>query len=200
MSYFQILMRSMFRANPVLIMALGLCSTLAVTVSLENAVFMSLIVTWTTIVSSLTVAVLRYRIPHRYRLICYMLIISTTVIAAELFLAGFYPDIASALGPYTGLVVTNCLVMGKLESYSKANSTVESLFDSLGTSMGYTVVLIIMSVLRELPGNGTLWGLQVLSEGYVPNRLFISAPGAFIVFAFLIFIINATASTLKREK
>ncbi|MDD2998486.1 MAG: NADH:ubiquinone reductase (Na(+)-transporting) subunit D [Erysipelotrichia bacterium] len=199
MKYWKIIWQGMIPANPVFVLALGLCSTLAVTLKVENAFFMAVMVGITTIFSSVVVAVLRYRIPFRFRLLSYMLIVVTAVISVEQLLRAFFPDMARALGPYVGLIVTNCVVMGRLEAFASSHRPLESFFDALGVSLGYLIVLMSISGIRELLGNGTLWGLKVVPDFYIACRVFNSPPGAFIVFAALLFVVNWLRSVAKRD-
>lgn len=182
--------RGMVPENPVFVLALGLCSTLAVTVKVENASYMAVMVGLTTVVTSVITSILRFRIPFKFRLLSYMLIIVTAVITAEQLLKVFYPAMARELGAYVGLIVTNCIVMGRMEAYASSHSVFESFCDSLGISLGYGMVLLGMSVIREALGNGTIWSLAVMPEGYVPCKVFSSPPGAFLVFVFLLFVVN----------
>ena len=191
--------RGMIPENPVFVLALGLCSTLAATTKVENAFFMSVIVGFTTIITSVICSLLRLKIPYRFRLLSYMLIIVTTVISVEQLLKVFYPEIARELGTYVGLVVTNCIVMGRMEAYASSHSVSESFCDALGVSLGYMMVLISISVVREALGNGTIWNLSVMPDGYIPCRVFSSPPGAFIVFALFMFLINWLRSFGRRS-
>ncbi len=180
----------MVTENPVLVLALGLCSTLAATTKVENAFFMSVIVGLTTIITSCLCSILRYKIPYRFRLLSYMIIIVTVVITAEQILKVYYPEIARELGTYIGLIVTNCIVMGRMEAYASSHTLSESFCDALGVSLGYTIVLLSISTVREALGNGTIWNLQIMPEEYIPCRVFSSPPGAFIVFALFLFAVN----------
>lgn len=200
MNYFYTFWRAMIANNPVFVLALGLCSTLAVTTGVENAFYMSVMVGATTIASSFAVAVLRYYIPFRFRLLSYMLIVSTVVIAVEQLLKAWQPEVARALGPYVGLIVTNCIVLGRIEAFASNRPALESVFDALGVSCGYGLVLLSMGGIREFAGSGTLWGLKVAWEGYTPCRLFNSPPGAFLVFAALIFVVNWLRPLAGRER
>lgn len=200
MNYLRTFWQAMGPNNPVFVLALGLCSTLAVTTGLENAFFMSLMVAAATVFSSVTVARLRFMIPYRFRLLSFMLIVSTAVIAAEQLLRAFQPEVARDLGPYVGLIVTNCIVLGRLEAFASTRSPLESLFDALGVSAGYAFVLLSMGAIREFLGNGTLWGLKVAWEGFLPCRLFNAPAGAFLVFAVLIFIANWLKPLAGRER
>ena len=186
----KIIWRGMIPENPVFILALGLCSTLAVTSKVENAFFMSVIVGLTTIVTSVICSLLRYKISFRFRLLSYMLIVVTAVITAEQLLKLYYPEIARELGAYVSLVVTNCIVMGRMESYASSHTAKESFCDALGVSLGYMMVLLAISTVREVLGNGTVWNLAVMPEEFIPCRVFSSPPGAFIVFALFLFLTN----------
>lgn len=188
--YLKIIWRGLIPENPVFILALGLCSTLASTTKVENAFFMSVIVSLTTIFSSILCSLLRFKIPHRYRLLSYMLIIVTIVIVAEQILKAYFPEVSKELGAYVGLVVTNCIVMGRMESFASSHTVSESFCDALGISLGYSSVLISISAIREIIGNGTIWNLAVMPDGYIPCLVFSSPPGAFIVFALFLFIVN----------
>ncbi|NLM17803.1 MAG: electron transport complex subunit RsxE [Candidatus Riflebacteria bacterium] len=191
MSSFKILFRGIFSENPVLILGLGLCSSLAATARLEDALFMSVMVSISIMASNIAVSFFRKRIPRQFRLISYMMIIVASVTVLEQLLRVFFPDAAQALGPYVSLIVTNCVVMGRMEAFSANNPPKEVFFDSLGVSLGYSLVLIIMAAVRELFGNGTLLGLRILPESWETCRIFSTAPGAFIVFAFLLFCVNS---------
>ncbi|MBU1105109.1 MAG: NADH:ubiquinone reductase (Na(+)-transporting) subunit D [Candidatus Riflebacteria bacterium] len=199
MKYLRILWEGLIPNNPVFILALGLCSTLAVTLKVENAFFMAVMVGITTIFSSVCVAALRYYIPFRFRLLSYMLIIVTAVIAVEQLLKALFPEVARALGPYVGLIVTNCVVMGRLEAFAVSHRPLEAFFDALGVALGYAAVLLSIASIREFLGNGTLWGLHVAPDFYIPCRVFNSPPGAFIVFAALLFAVNWLRSIVRRD-
>lgn len=199
MKYWKIIWQGMIPANPVFVLALGLCSTLAVTLKVENAFFMAVMVGLTTIFSSVVVSLLRYRVPFRFRLISYMLVVVTAVISVEQLLRAYFPDMARALGPYVGLIVTNCVVMGRLEAYAVSHRPVEAFFDALGVSLGYLLVLLSISGIREFLGNGTLWGLRVAPDFYISCRVFNSPPGAFMVFAALLFAVNWLRASTRRD-
>lgn len=186
----KILTRGIFTANPVFVLALGLCSTLAVTNRLDSAVFMGVMVGITTIFSSVCVSLIRYRIPFKFRLMSYMIIIITAVISVEQLLKAYFPDMARTLGQYVGLIVTNCVVMGRCEAFAVSHKTKEAFYDAFGVSIGYFIVLVCIAIIREIIGNGTIWGLYVAPEWYLPFRLFNTPPGAFLVFAGLLYSVN----------
>ncbi len=199
MSYLRIVWQGMVPANPVFVLALGLCSTLAVTLSVGNAFFMGVMVGITTIFSSVVISLLRYHVPFRFRLISYMLVVVTAVISVEQLLRAYFPDMARALGPYVGLIVTNCVVMGRLEAYAVSHRPAEACCDAVGVSIGYLMVLLTIAFVREAIGNGTLWGLSIMPEIYIPCRVFNTPPGAFLVFAALLYLINRLRAGSGRE-
>ena len=200
MTYWRTFWQAMVPNNPVFVLALGLCSTLAVTNNLRNASFMGIMVGLAALSSALIISALRYYIPYKYRLIAYMMVISTVVIFIELSLKLLFPDIADALGPYVGLIVTNCIVMGRLEAFSSKNPVDIVFFDTLGMSVGYYLVLISMGSIREAIGAGKLLGIPVMPDWFTPIQIMNSAPGAFLVFAGMIFCINFIKGLVKREK
>lgn len=195
----KIIWRGMVPENPVLVLALGLCSTLAVTIKFENALFMGIMVGFTAIITSLITSCLRHSIPFKFRLMSYMIIIVTSVITVEQLLKAYYPDMARELGPYVGLIVTNCIVMGRMESFASSHKVYETFFDALGISIGYALVLLAIASIRELIGFGTIWRLALLPEEYIPCKVFSSPAGAFIVFALLLFVVNWLRSFGRRN-
>jgi Na+-transporting NADH:ubiquinone oxidoreductase subunit D len=176
--------------NPIFGMMLGLCSTLAVTNLMSNALVMSLSVTLVLIVNSIIISSLRNFIPDRIRMIAYMLITSTLVIAIDMALKIFLPDISKALGPYVALIITNCIIMGRAEAFASNNSIGISSVDALGVGLGYTFSLMILATFRELVGFGSLFGYRILPETLSPMKIFSIPPGAFFTLGIFILIIN----------
>lgn len=199
-SNLKILIRGIIEANPVFVLALGLCSTLAVTNRLDSAVFMGIMVGITTVFSTVVVSFLRYKIPFKFRLMSYMIVIITAVISIEQLLKTYYPDMARTLGQYVGLIVTNCVIMGRCEAFAVSHKPYETFYDALGVSIGYLFVLSSIAALRELIGSGTLWGLPVTPEWYSPCRIFSMPPGAFLTFAGLLYFVNKIKFWLKGSK
>lgn len=186
--------------NPILCHALGICSALAVTGYISTTIVMSVALMFTAAFSSLLVSLLRNMIPRRVRLISQMLIISTLVIVVHLFLRAYYFDMSKALGPYVGLIITNCIILGRCESYALRNPPLPSLLDGLGSAMGYAWVLLAISVVREALGHGTFLGMGVMPAGYTPNLVAGAAPGAFLVMGVVIWIISAIRPDLQRTE
>ncbi len=180
---FGIILGGLWRDNPVTCMVLGICSALAITNLVENAIAMGAGVIFVLLVSEGTVSLLRNFIPERVRLITYMVIISTSVILVDRFLQAFYPVISRSLGPYVGLIITNCMIMGRSEAFAIKNPVKDSLLDALSCGLGYTYVLVLMSVIREFLGFGTILRHQVAPAG-MPNWVAMTiAPGAFFLLA-----------------
>lgn len=199
MSNLKIMLKGIFSSNPVFVLALGLCSTLAVTGRVDTAFFMGLMVGITTIFSTVIVSILRYKIPFKFRLMSYMLIIITAVISVEQLLRAYYPDMARTLGQYVGLIVTNCVIMGRCEGFAVSHAPKETFFDAMGVSIGYFLVLLSIAFFRESLGNGTLWGLHVMPGSYVPCRVFNSPSGAFFTFAAMLYFVNLVKGWFKGE-
>ncbi len=177
--------------NPLSIQVLGICSALAVTNRLENSLVMGAALIFVCIGSNLFVSLLRNYTPHRIRMIAEVAIIATFVILFDQFLKAFYWDMSKQLGPYVGLIITNCIVMGRAEGFALQNPLVLSIVDGLANGFGYAVVLAIIGFCRELLGTGKVMGYTVLDgQWYTPNQLMILAPGAFFALGVIIAIFN----------
>ncbi len=194
------------KENPIIYQVLGICSLLAVTNRLENAMIMGLALIFVTGMSNLIISTLRSVIPNRIRMIAEVAVIATFVIFFDQSLKAFYWDMSKQLGPYVGLIITNCIVMGRAEAFALQNPPLISLFDGIANGIGYSIMLIGVAICREFIGTGTIvvfganitaiFGLASLTDiGYVKNLIFVLAPGAFFVAGILIWII--TAITLR---
>lgn len=187
---YNILKQGLTADNPIAIAVLGICSALAVTNRVENAVAMGLGVTFVIIASSITVSAIRKRIPTKVRMVTYMVIISTYVIVVQAFLEAFYPDIAASLGAYVGLIITNCIVMGRSEAFAVKNPVKYSLVDGLASGLGYTYVLVATAVVREMLAFGTIWNVRVVSDGWTNWVSMAMAPGGFFILGLFIWLIR----------
>jgi Na+-transporting NADH:ubiquinone oxidoreductase subunit D len=176
--------------NPVFVQILGICSTLAVTNVLKNTVVMCAGLIFTTGLSNLTVSALRRYIPGRIRMMVETLIIAAWVIIVDIALRAYLPDISRQLGPYVGLIITNCIVMGRAEAFALSNPAGLSLVDGLSSGLGYSYVLLIIAFLRELLGSGSIWGFRVLGDWWVNWNIMIMAPGAFFMLALFIWVVK----------
>ncbi len=177
--------------NPLAIQVLGICSALAVTNRLENSLVMGAALIFVCVGSNLFVSLLRNITPHRIRMIAEVAIIATFVIFFDQFLKAFYWDMSKQLGPYVGLIITNCIIMGRAEAFALQNPPLLSIVDGAANGLGYAVVLAIIGFFRELLGTGQVFGYQILSgEWYEPNQIMILAPGAFFALGIVIGIFN----------
>jgi len=187
--------------NPLAIQVLGICSSLAVTNRLENSLVMGAALIFVTVGSNLIVSLLRKSTPHRIRMIAEVAIISTFVIVFDQFLKAFYWDMSKQLGPYVGLIITNCIVMGRAEAFALQNPPLLSMVDGFANGLGYAAVLAIIGFFRELLGTGEIFGHPVLSgQWYTPNQIMILAPGAFFALGIVIAIFNVIKGPKPQEK
>ncbi|MFH5882324.1 electron transport complex subunit RsxE [Liberiplasma polymorphum] len=176
--------------NPILISVLGICSALAVTNRVDNAIAMGLGVTFVIMASSATVSLIRNFIPSKLRMVTYMVIISSFVIIVQWFLQAYFPIIAAALGAYVGLIITNCIVMGRAEAFAVKNPVRYTLVDGFASGMGYTFVLIIVGGIREILAFGTLLNYQVMPDTFTTWVIMAMAPGGFFIVALLIWLLR----------
>lgn len=188
--YKSILKDNLWNNNPVFVQILGICSTLAVTNNLTNTFIMTLSVIFVTGLTSFTVASIKQLIPSKVRMIIQTLIISFFVIIVDLLLRAFLPDISKSLGPYVGLIITNCIIMGRAEGFAQSNKPLISLWDGFTTGLGYMWVLMAIAFVRELFGFGSLFGIQIMPENFQTWTIMIMAPSAFFILGGAIWIIN----------
>ena len=181
------------KANPITVLILGICSALAVTAKLKPAIVMALSVTVVTALSNLVISLLRKGIPSKIRIIVQLIVVATLVILVDQFLKAFVYDVSKQLSVFVGLIITNCIVMGRLEAFAMAHNPWESLLDGIGNGLGYGSILVIVAFFRELFGSGTLLGYQVIPQGlydfgYVNNGLMILPPMALIIIGIIIWM------------
>ena len=192
--------------NPITRQVLGICSALAVTVKVDSAIVMAFALTFVLIMSNTIISLLRKKIPSNIRIIVQLTIIATLVIMTDQLLKAFLFDISKQLSVFVGLIITNCIVMGRAEAFAMQNSPKDSLLDGLGNGIGYGMILIIVSMIRELFGSGSILNISIfpasmyMANGgwYVNNGLMLLAPGAFIVLGLLIWI-QRTATNYTEE-
>jgi len=184
-------------SNPITVQVLGICSALAVTVKLKPSVVMAISVVVVMAVSNVVISLLRNRIPPRIRIIVQLTVIATMVILVDEVLKAFAYDVSKQLSVFVGLIITNCIIMGRLEAFALANKPWASFLDGIGNAAGYGVILIIVGFFRELLGSGTVWGFPVLEKiglfntGYENNGLMILPPMALIVVGIIIWVQRA---------
>jgi Na+-transporting NADH:ubiquinone oxidoreductase subunit D len=201
----ELLTNSLNINNPVTVQVLGICSALAVTVQLEPAIVMAISVTFVTALSNLIISLLRNTIPSRIRIIVQLMVVSFLVIVVDQVLKAFMYQLDKQLSVYVGLIITNCIVMGRLEAFALGNKPLPALLDGIGSGAGYGVILIIVACVRELFGSGTLFGVNVLNydcianAGYVNNGLMLMPPMALIIVACIIWWQRAHNKDLQQK-
>jgi len=191
-----VLIDPLFNNNPIALQVLGICSALAVTTKLETSVVMSAALIAVLTLSNLFVSLVRNGIPSSIRIIVQLTIIASLVIVADQVLKAYVYDISKQLSVFVGLIITNCIVMGRAEAFAMQNGPVMSVLDGIGNGLGYSLILIGTAVLRELFGSGKLFGLSVLplvTEGgwYQPNGLMLLSPAAFFIIGLFIWLLRA---------
>lgn len=190
--------------NPITVQVLGVCSALAVTVKLEPAFVMALSVVVVLTIANVLISLLRNGIPPRIRIIVQLVVIAALVILVDQVLKAFAYDVSKQLSVFVGLIITNCIIMGRLEAFAMANKPWDSFLDGLGNAAGYGVILIIVAFFRELLGSGTIWGIQVIPQGfydfgYKDNGLMILPPMALIVVGVIIWVQRSRNKELIEE-
>ena len=193
-----------FKGNPISVLVLGICSSLAVTVQLKGAFVMGLSVIIVTGLSSLVCSLLRNTIPNRIRIIVQLVVVALMVILVDQVLKAYAYSVSKTLSVYIGLIITNCIVMGRIEAYALGNKPFASLMDGLGNGLGYAMILVIVAFFRELLGSGTLFGYQVIPQavydfGYVNNGLMILPPMALILLGCIIWIQRSIQKDLQEK-
>ncbi|TYB32759.1 MAG: NADH:ubiquinone reductase (Na(+)-transporting) subunit D [Flexistipes sinusarabici] len=191
-----------FKNNPIAIQVLGICSALAVTSNMNTTVVMCLAVIFVISLSSFFVSVIRNSIPSSIRIIVEMTIIATLVIIADQFIKAYFFEISQKLSVFVGLIITNCIIMGRAEGFAMKNPPFQSLVDGFGNALGYSVILLVVGFFRELIGSGSLFGVQIFqlaSSGgwYNPNGLFVLAPSAFFIIGLMIWGIKIATKNFE---
>lgn len=198
------ILNPIFKGNPITVLVLGICSSLAVTVELKGAFVMALSVIAVTGLSSLVLSILRNTIPNRVRIIVQLVVVALMVILVDQFLKAYAYGIDKQLSVYIGLIITNCIVMGRIEAFALGNKPIPSLLDGLANGVGYGLILIVVAFFRELFGSGTLFGLRIIPEsfyaaGYVNNGLVILPPMALILIGCIIWIQRSIQEDLQEK-
>ena len=193
-----------FKGNPISVLVLGICSSLAVTVLLKGAFVMGLSVIIVTGLSSLVCSLLRNTIPNRIRIIVQLVVVAMMVILVDQVLKAYAYSVSKTLSVYIGLIITNCIVMGRIEAYALGNKPFASLMDGLGNGVGYAMILVIVAFFRELLGSGTLFGFQVIPQavydfGYMNNGLMILPPMALILLGCIIWVQRSIQKDLQEK-
>ena len=198
------ILNPIFKGNHINVLVLGICSSLAVTVQLKGALVMGLSVTLVTGLSNFVVSLMRNSIPNRVRIIVQLVVVSLMVILVDQFLKAYAYSIETQLSVYIGLIITNCIVMGRIEAFGLGNKPIPSLLDGLANGVGYAMILIIVAFFRELLGSGTLFGVQVIPQclydaGYMNNGLVILPPVALILLGCIVWVQRSIQKDLQEK-
>jgi len=201
MNYWKEFSKGILAQNPIFILALGMCPTLAVTTSVQNAVGMGLSATFVLLCSNIIVSLMRKIIPDKIRIPVYIVVIATFVTVIDLFLAGYVPNIHKSLGIFIPLIVVNCVILGRAEAFANRNNVFVSILDALGMGLGFTGALALIGAIRELLGSGKLWGLLALGKSFAsePITMFILPPGAFLTLGLLSGLFQALGNRKKKS-
>lgn len=189
----------LFDKNPILVQLLGTCATLAVTTSVSNGLAMGLSTTAVLVCSNLFISLLRNFIPKEVRIASYIVVISGFVTAIELLIKAFLPEINKSLGVFIPLIVVNCIILSRAESFASKNKPVMALLDGLAMGAGFTMALVIVSAIREVLGSGTLFGIRVTPLSFEPSLTFIMSAGAFFTLAFVVAGMNKILDVIKKR-
>jgi len=187
----------LWRNNPILGMSLGICSALAITNMVANGIAMGLAVLFVACVSSTVISLMRNIIPKRVRMLVFLLVVATLTVVADQLLKIYFMPLSKAMGPYVALIITNCIIMGRLEACAIRNGPWRSFLDAVGVGLGYTAVLVAISVIRELLGLGSIMGYRVMEIDWIPWVSMVVPPGAFIILGIFIWIQRTISSAGK---
>ena len=194
------ILNPIFKGNPITVLILGICSSLAVTVELKGALVMALSVTIVTAVSSFVCSIIRKTIPNRVRIIVQLVVVALMVILVDQVLKAYAFAVSKQLSVYIGLIITNCIVMGRIEAFALGNKPIPSLLDGMANGLGYGMILAIVAFFRELLGSGTLFGIPVLSAiGYTNNGLMILPPMALILLGCVVWVHRSIDKSLQEK-
>ncbi|GHV94299.1 electron transport complex subunit E [Spirochaetia bacterium] len=200
MRLFRIFTNGLIRENPLLILMIGLCSSLAVTTSVDNGIGMGLSMTFVLLMSELVISLFRKLIPESVRIPIFIIIIAAFTTVIDYVLKAWFPDLSKAMGVFIPLIVVNCIIMGRVEGFASKQPVSDVIPDALGMGLGYTWVLTGIALVRELLGSGAILGFQVLPSSYQPILFFVLPPGGFFVFSLFIALNLFIKSKLKDPK
>lgn len=193
-------LNGILKENPIFVLFLGMCSTLAVTTSAFNAVGMGLSTMIVLIFSNMFISILRRFIPDKVRIAAYVVVIAGFVTIVQMLIEAYAPAVSAALGIYIPLIVVNCIILGRAEAFASKNSVLLSAADGAGMGLGFTLALLIIGSVREILGAGTFFGIQLFGAWYKPISIMILPPGAFLTLALIVMVINLVSAGKKKNK
>ena len=198
-NFLSVFLNGLIFENPTFVLMLGMCPTLAITVSGMNGVAMGLATTAVLVSSNLIISVLRNMIPEKVRIPVFIVVIATFVTIIEMLMKAFLPDLYATLGLYISLIVVNCIIFARAESFAFKNPPVLSIADGLGMGLGFTCAITILSIIREIVGSGTFFGMQIMPASYQPMVIMTQVPGGFITLGILLILVNALRAKLQKK-
>ena len=198
--YLERLYNGLIKENPTLVLMLGMCPTLAVSTRASNGIGMGLSTLAVLVLSNLVISLLRKLIPDQVRLPAYIVIVASLVTVTELLIEAYLPAVYEALGIYIPLIVVNCIILGRAEAYANKNTPLLSIMDGIGMGLGFTVALTLAGAVREILGSGTCFGARILPQAVEPMGIFVQPPGAFLVIALFIIIMNAIGIKTRQRQ
>lgn len=190
-SFFGVFLNGLVTENPTFTLMLGMCPTLAITTAASNGVGMGLATTVVLVCSNLFISLLRNAIPEKVRIPSFIVVIASFVTIVEMLLKAYLPDLSATLGMYIPLIVVNCIIFARAESFAFKNPPMLSLADGLGMGLGFTAAITLLSCIRELLGSGTIFGAQVMPASYQPMGIMLNVPGGFVTLGILLALVNA---------
>jgi len=191
--------KGIFKENPIFRLLLGMCPTLAVSVTATNGFGMGLSALFVLLCSNIVISALRNVIPNKVRIPAYILIIATFVTIVDMVLNAYLPDLHKALGIFIPLIVVNCIILGRAEAFARKNNIGRSIIDALGMGIGFTVALTILGIIRELFGSGSIFGFEVMGTAFEPMGILATPPGAFITLGVMLGLVNYLFKRLRIE-
>lgn len=202
MDKIRIITKGIIKENPVLVLLLGTCPTLATSTSALNGMGMGVSTMAVLICSNIVISILKNVIPDKVRIPCYIVVIAGFVTVVQFLLQAYLPDLNNSLGLFIPLIVVNCIILGRAEMFANQNSVIDSALDGLGMGIGFTLTLTVMGLIREFFGSGTLFDVNIYADKFSPMTIFMLAPGGFFVFGILVALINWTSNgkALQKDK
>ncbi|MBP3636670.1 MAG: electron transport complex subunit E [Clostridia bacterium] len=198
-SFLQVFMNGLITENPTFTLMLGMCPTLAITTAASNGIGMGLATTFVLVCSNLFISLLRKVIPDKVRIPSFIVVIASFVTILEMILKAYIPALSESLGMYIPLIVVNCIIFARAEAFAFKNGPVLSLADGLGMGLGFTGAITILSAIRELLGNGTIFGAQIMPEAYQPMGIMLNVPGGFVTLGLLLALVNAIKNLAAKK-
>lgn len=190
MNKFKIILNGMINENPTFVLLLGMCATLATTTSAINGMGMGLCTTFVLIMSNMAISAIKNVVPDKVRIPCFVVVIAAFVTILEFCMKAYVPDLYKSLGIFIPLIVVNCIILARAESFASKNNVIDSMFDGIGIGLGFTLALTMLGLVREILGSGSFFGFKFIGDAD-GMLLFVMAPGAFIVLGYLIAIVNS---------